>query len=405
MTDRPHLLYLAHRIPYPPDKGDKIRSWHQFQHLCTQYNVHLGCFIDDSRDLQYREKLRNMAASSRFVRINRGFAKLRSLSGLLTGAPLTLSFYPGQAMTQYVHSVQGRFTVRAQIGFSAAVVPFLAPSMAQIPTLVDFCDSDAAKWSAYAEQKKGVMAALFAREGRRLVDYETKILNKAHHSFAVTQKEAAVFAARAGVERAPIVLENGVDTVFFDPLSDFEPDPDIPATGKLAVFVGAMDYAPNIEAVQWFARTVWPGVRASLPDACFAIVGARPTRDVIRLREGPGVLVTGRVNDVRPWLKRSDLAVAPLEIARGIQNKVLEAMAMARPVLASPGAADGIDGVPGRHLQIEPRSEAMARIVVQRLQGGAENEAMGRAARAFVVANHGWAAKLGVLDQVLDELV
>jgi len=346
-----------------------------------------------------------MAASSRFVRINPGLSKLRSLTGLATGSPLTLAFYPGQEMRRFVRSVQADFSLQAQIGFSAAVVPFLAPTMAQIPTLVDFCDSDAAKWSAYADQKTGIMATLYAREGRRLAAYETEILNKVRISFAVTQKEAAVFTDRAGVNRVPTVLENGVDTAFFDPLADFEADPGIQATGKLAVFVGAMDYAPNIEAVEWFAKTLWPEVRASLPNARFAIVGAKPTKDVIRLRDIPGVLVTGRVSDVRPWLKRADLAVAPLEIARGIQNKVLEAMAMARPVLASPGAADGIDAVPGRHLQIEPRSADMARAVIQRLQGGADNEAMGQAARAFVVENHGWAAKLAVLDQVLDALL
>jgi glycosyltransferase involved in cell wall biosynthesis len=187
------------------------------------------------------------------------------------------------------------------------------------------------------------------------------------------------------------VLENGIDTAFFDPAAPFVP---VLGQGRLITFTGQMDYRPNVEAVIGFAREILPDIRARHPDVRFAVVGRAPTA-AVRALAGESVIVTGEVPDVRGWLAASDIVVAPLMLARGVQNKVLEAMAMARPVVASPAAAEGI--AHAGTIRVGDGPDEVSALLEDR----AAAEALGRAGRARVIARYGWDAALAPLDAMM----
>ncbi len=395
---RPEVLFLAHRIPYPPDKGDKIRSWRLFQHLRARFDVHLGCFVDDPEDLQHRDFLRSQCASALFRRLDPRIARLKSARGFLTGAPLTMPYYRDAAMARWVSAARDR-GVAAEIAFSSSMAQYIARPREGGIRIIDLCDADSAKWKQYAERRKGLMAMIYAREGRRLAKAEREMIAWSDAAFAVSPEEARVLAAGQG---HPHWYGNGTDTDFFDPDGE---DPGGDAPKAEIVFVGAMDYWANADAAVWFVNECWPAVRASQPHATLAIVGARPVRQVRALAAEPGVAVTGRVRDVRPFLKAARLAVAPMRVARGVQNKVLEAMAMARPVVATPAAAEGIDAAPGEELVIADGADSFARSVCDLLDDAGRRRAIGAAARARILRDYSWRRQLARFDAVLDPLL
>ena len=397
---KPDLLLLTHRIPYPPNKGDKIRSWFLLKNLCENWTVHLGCFVDDPDDLQHVEFLQNMTASSVIVEIDPGRAKLKSLTGLLSGEALSLTFYRSKKMSDFVAQVRAANDIKVQMAFSSGVAPFLMPS--EIPTVIDFCDSDAEKWRAYGQQRKGLGAFIYGREANILARKEREFQNQASHSFAITKAEADIFNDREGVETRVDYWENGVDTHYYDPDADFE-NADVGRNDL--VFVGAMDYAPNIEGVSWFCETIWPSLKQRYPALTFAIVGSKPTRKVEQLGQLDGVKVTGRVEDVRPWLQSAKLVVTPLLVARGIQNKVLEAMAMAKPVISSQAAATGIHALVREEICVTQNGEDMISQIAEFLENPDKAAKIGHAARQRVVRDYSWPAKLERLDKCLHGLI
>lgn len=396
------LLFLAHRIPYPPDKGDKIRSWHLLRHLSETWNVHLGCFIDDPRDDQYCDHLKSVTASQCFVRINPNLSKVKSLLGLITNDPLSFAFYRSRQLRDYVATVHRDVKPAAQVGFSSAMAGFLLEPDTKIPTLIDFCDCDAEKWRAYAQSKSGIGRMIYAREAQTLTRSENLIIERADAAFAITASEAQLFNQRKETTKTVGFFGNGVDTSFYAPNADFTPFTDKRAE---IIFVGAMDYLPNVEAVTWFVSDVWPHLQSNHPNIRFAIVGSKPTAAVKALSAHKNITVTGRVDDVRPWLEGADISVAPLRIGRGIQNKVLEAMAMERSVIASHEAGEGIDAIDGTHLIKTADAPAMIAAINQLLNDADQRAKIGTAARAYVKNNHSWSAKLHVVDECLARLV
>jgi sugar transferase (PEP-CTERM/EpsH1 system associated) len=275
------------------------------------------------------------------------------------------------------------------------------PARCPVPVIMDFVDVDSAKFSAYAEQDPfGPMRWVHAREGRLLAQWETAVANRAAHALFVSEAEAALFRSRYhGPSSRVLAIENGIDLARFDPAATMAAI--TPPPGPLAVFTGQMDYRPNVEAVQMFAQHILPALRARVPGAGFAIVGRAPTADVLALARIDGVTVTGEVPDTRPWLAAADAVVAPLAVARGVQNKLLEAMAMARPVVASPAAAQGIDAVPGQALHVADTRDQWVDACAGLFADPAAAAAMGAAARARMVARYGWEATLAPLEALL----
>jgi polysaccharide biosynthesis protein PslH len=389
------ILYLVHRLPYPPNKGDKVRSYHLLRHLAQRHEVLLGTFVDDADDVAHVPALSEWCSEVKAVRLRPGRARVASLSGLVAGEPLTLAYYRNAELLAWVRRLRG---IDAVVVFSSSMAQYAEGF--EGPVLVDFVDVDSAKWTDYAKARRWPMSWLYRREGAQLLAYERRVAARVRRSFFVTEKEAGLFAGLAP-ECAPRVqaVGNGVDTQFFAPdparASPFEAE-ELPL-----VFTGAMDYWPNADAVTWFVQEMLPALRRRHPRLRLSIVGRSPTPAVQALA-GDAVRVTGTVADVRPWLQHAAVVVAPLRLARGIQNKVLEAMAMARPVVTAQACAEAIDAAPGRHLEAAAGAAQFVEAVAGLLAEPPRAEAMGRAARMCVEQRYGWAARLAPIDHFLE---
>ena len=396
---KPNLLLLVHRIPYPPNKGDKIRSYQLLRHLAQDYNVYLGTFVDDQDDWQHVATVQTLCAGSHFAALNPTLARVRSLGAIPGGRALSLDYYRDAGLAAWVGDVMRQRAVERIVVFSSPMAQYAEPyrSARQV---IDFCDVDSEKWRAYADNKSWPMSWLYRREARQLLAYERRIAAETCASLFVSAPEAELFR-RLAPESAQRIshVSNGVDTEYFSPERPY----DSPYAGadQALVFCGAMDYLPNIDAVKWFAREVLPLVRARHPQARFVIVGARPTAEVTALAADPAVTVTGTVPDVRPYVAHAAVCVAPLRIARGIQNKVLEAMAMGQSLVVTPQALEGIDAQPGQHLLVAAEPNDFAAQVARLLEQ--PNPALGQAARATVVQHYGWSSHMRRIPQLLEE--
>jgi sugar transferase (PEP-CTERM/EpsH1 system associated) len=392
------LLLLIHRIPYPPNKGDKIRSWHLLKHLAGQYRVHLATFVDDPDDWQHVPHVEAQCASSHFAALHPLRARVRSLGALATNRSLSLDYYRNAGLQRWVDETMAAHKIERVLVFSSAMAQY-AEKFPQARRVVDFCDVDSDKWRQYADQKSWPMSWLYRHEARQLLAYERQVARDCDASLFVSQPEADLFRKLAPESDAKIgFFNNGVDTDYFSP----EPAHVSPyqAGERVLVFTGAMDYWPNVDAVQWFATDIFPQLRAAFPGLRFYIVGARPSPAVEALGKLDGVAVTGTVPDVRPYIAHAKVAVAPLRIARGIQNKVLEAMAMATPVVVSPQALEGIDAEPGTELVLADGAAAFVEAVSNLLSRQAD--AMGRAARAKVERQYSWPSNLACIGERLE---
>ena len=390
------LLFLAHRIPFPPNKGDKIRSFNLLRHLSTRYAIHLGAFVDDPDDWQYRDALKPYCASIKLLPLHPRRAKLASLVGLLTGEALTLPYYRNRELARWAHELAASGAVTRGLAFSSAMAQFMPAGLAR--RVLDMVDVDSDKWTQYAPTQRWPLSWLYAREGRKLAAWEARVARDFDATLLVSNAEAALLQQRAPAAQHKIgAFENGVDAEYFSPARDY-PNPYPPGVQGV-VFTGAMDYWPNIDAVSWFAERIFPAVRAAVPGAQFTIVGSHPAEAVLALSRQPGVVVTGSVPDVRPWLAHAACAVAPLRIARGVQNKVLEAMAMARPVVASAQAAEGIRAEAGRDFTLARGEAEFARAVVAQLQ----TVSSAAPARDCILAHYDWARNLGTIDPLFEQ--
>lgn len=389
------LLYLVHRMPYPPNKGDKVRSYHLLKHLVSQHRVFLGTFIDDPADEPHIDTLRAMCAGVHVARLDPRSAKLRSLRGLLDGQALTLRYYRDAGLADWVDRMVREHQLTTAVVFSSSMAQYVEHRPG-LRMLVDFVDVDSAKWSDYAQAHRGPLSWIYRREGTHLLRYERQVAARADASFFVTESETSLFRSLAP-ECADQVeaMCNGVDADFFAP----DPRRASPyAPGEQAVvFTGAMDYWPNIDAVTWFVQEVLPQLRETWPALRFHIVGRSPSAAVLALR-GEGVNVTGTVDDVRPYLQHAAVVVAPLRLARGIQNKVLEAMAMGRPVVASASCAAPIDATVGRDLLAASHAAEFASAVSTVLAAPARAADLGSAARQCVLQRYSWQSHLARIE-------
>lgn len=396
------ILFLCHRIPFPPDKGDKIRSWNILRHLARRHRVHLGCFIDDPRDHAHREHLRAVAGGEcHFAELSPSIGKLRALPALLKGTALTLDYYRDSGLQHWADGLLARRRPDAALAFSSAMAPYLmGKGWSGVRRVLDMVDIDSDKWAQCARQGRWPLAAVHRREARTLLAFERRAAAAFDATVLVSPHEAELFRTLApDVADKVSDAANGVDAEFFSPDRRYD-DPYRPRPAPL-VFTGAMDYWPNVDAAVWFARDILPRIQSRRPQTGFAIVGSNPAREVQALADLPGVRVTGRVPDVRPYLAHAAAAVAPLRVARGIQNKVLEAMAMARPVIATPAAVQGIDAEDGTHLRLADGAESFAETVLAVLAAAEAAAALGQRARDRVLWAYGWQRNLERLEALL----
>lgn len=402
-----NLLYLVHRLPYPPNKGDKVRSCHLLKHLAAKHRVFLGTFVDDPDDEAYIDTVRELCADLHVARLHPRTAKLRSLTGLLTHQALSLRYYQDGGLQAWVRQTLAEQKIDATVVFSSVMAQYVesTPGATCPPMLVDFVDVDSAKWTQYAANHRWPLSWLYRREGERLLAYERAVAARAKRSFFVTENETMLFRQLAP-ECAGVIeaMSNGVDADFFSPnpalASPFAGKPSEPEQIPV-VFTGAMDYWPNIDAVTWFVSDILPALRQARPQLRFYIVGRSPPPAVVALASD-AVVVTGTVPDVRPYLQHAAVVVAPLRVARGIQNKILEAMAMARPVVASQSCVEAIDARTGEELISASDAADFVREIDALLKSPARAAAVGQSGRQRVVKSYSWSAHLAGIDRYLD---
>ncbi len=393
---KPPLLFLTQRIPYPPIKGEKIRPLQILKHLRQTYDVHLGTLVDDPRDMEHIPTVRALCASAHFGVIDRRRAKVTCLRGLLTGEPLSVTFYHDRGLDAWIGEIIARVAPVAIVVCSSNMAPYvLDRRAANRVCLVDLADVDSEKWRAYAGQGSPAMRWVHRREWRQTAALEARIAAECTWSTFVSEEEAALFRSQHPAAGNRIrAISNGVDHAYFDPALPAAPVYD--TARRNFVFTGTMDYPPNIDAVTWFATDILPQIQRTARDAQFHIVGSSPAAPVQALAGRPGVSVTGRVPDVRPYLAHATAAVAPMRIARGIQNKVLEAMAMARTVVLTADALEGIRATPAQEVILANTAGAFAEACL-----APPDPAIGTAARQRVLSDYSWPALLQAFDPLL----
>jgi sugar transferase (PEP-CTERM/EpsH1 system associated) len=383
-----NILFLTQRVPYPPDKGDKIRAYHQLRGLAERgHAVHLVAFADNRSDLRHEASLREICASIRFVPISARQAMPRVVAGLGQRAPLSLAYFRSGSMRRVVE--------RSLIDIQPSTVFVCSSAMAQFAprdlahrTIVDMVDVDSEKWRAYARHSAGPRAWVYRVESQRLRQYEQALLSRVALVMVCAEREAALLDSSTG--RRPDTLEvitNGVDLDHFRPCAVAG----YGAAGAKLLFTGGMDYLPNVDAVRYFANEVLPRIRSRRPDAEFVVAGRNPTRQVRQLGSRAGVQIVGQVPDMRPYFMQATGSVVPVRMARGVQNKLLEAMACGRAVVATPQVAAGLAAVAGEELLVAQNGPDFAEASLRVLDEEPLRARLGQRARLFVQREHGWA--------------
>ncbi|WP_417617591.1 TIGR03087 family PEP-CTERM/XrtA system glycosyltransferase [Parasphingorhabdus sp.] len=385
------ILFLTHRVPWPPNRGDKIRSHHLLQELMDCAPVHVACFADDEAEQQI-DWARKVELQSCEIVIRTKPKWLGGIEAIVSGKPVSVACFDSPEIHAYVAHVIATRPIDCIFVFSGQMAQFI-PADFGGRVVMDFVDVDSAKFESYADEGSGPMAWINRREGRLLRAYEKDVAGLADYSLFVSDAEARLFRKRSGLSDARVkAIGNGIDLEFYG-APDVQPE-GLEQSGPMILFTGQMDYQPNVQAVQSFSNEVMPNILARFPEARFAIVGRAPAARVQQLDGRNGTIVVGSVDDIRRWIMAADVVVAPLRIARGIQNKVLEAMAMAKPVVASACAAEGIDAISGEHFLIAESVGDEARLVCELLDNPQQARRLGEQAKRLIDTQYSWQTQL-----------
>jgi sugar transferase (PEP-CTERM/EpsH1 system associated) len=388
------ILFLCHYVPYPPDHGAKIRAYHFIRHLSRNNSVTVATLAHTAGELTQVIGLKDYCEEVIAEVLRPRVRWLQALRALASRSPSCVAYFRSAKL-------QDRIDQKLKSGNFDRIVVFCA-FMAQYVLewqggyrVLDFVDIDSAKWAEYSRCKAFPLSSGYALEAAKLRNYEYVISRHFHHCAVISQGEFEEFE-RLGVPVPCTIVPNGVDTDYFNPNGNRQPE------SSTIVFLGRMDYFPNIDAVLYFTKSVLPIIREAVPDVEFRIIGSNPTPAIRRLRQIPGVIVTGHVPDVRPFLTDAAVSVAPLKMARGTQNKVLESMAMGIPVVATSEAAKGVDAIPEQHILIGNTPDAFARQVIRILKDRKVRANLSKVGRERVEQVHSWLRSMEFLDTILN---
>ncbi|MBN1588459.1 MAG: TIGR03087 family PEP-CTERM/XrtA system glycosyltransferase [Pirellulales bacterium] len=386
---RPQVLFIAHRVPYPPDRGDRIRSFHLLKFLAARADVCLAFLSDHAVPDETMSVLRRYCRRVADVRLDRRLRWLGAARSMALGRTATEGLFGSRRLKHIVRDWSANTRFDAVFAFCSSVAQYLdAPALAGVPTVIDLVDVDSQKWFDYAEHSRGPRQKVFRLEGKRLRRLEASLSNRAAAITLVSPQEARLYRSFCPAEHV-YVIQNGVDLEYFAPQET--------SAGSAAdhcVFVGALDYEANLDGVTWFCQEIWPRVRQRCPHMVFRLVGSNPGTAARRLATLPGVELVGEVPDVRPYLSDAAIALVPLRIARGLQNKVLEAMAMGKPVVVTPQALEGIGATPGVHVTQAATPDEWVEAMVNLISYPDHRNRLGLAARAFVEQQFLWKNQL-----------
>lgn len=386
------IFYLAQRVPFPPNRGDKIATFNQISRLAKNHEIEVFCLADIEEDESNVRGLEALAVAVNVVPLSPGQARLRALIAMAGRRPLTLAYLHEPEFRRILEDRYHRAPPDAVVVYGSGLAQYVE-SWSATPRIMQFADLDSMKWREYAKRSRPPMCWVYRVEAARLIEYERYLARTFSRSVLSTEEEKLELESSApGVIASSIV--NGVDLEYFERSRT-------PKELRHLVFTGVMNYYPNVDGMVWFCREILPLVRRDMPDAQLTICGSRPTREVQALAKYPGVTVTGRIPDVRVHLAAAEVAIVPLRVARGIQNKLLEAMAMSLPCVATPVAATGIRAMAGRDLFVADGAEEFADRVIRLLRDPGLRDRMGAAARNAVEVEHNWDSQVAKLEAIL----
>jgi sugar transferase, PEP-CTERM/EpsH1 system associated len=408
-----NILFLAHRIPYPPNKGDKIRSFNEIKYLSKNNNIFLGTILDNKSDMEVLNELKRYCKESYFVYFNKRISALRSL---FSRKPFSISNFYNSRLQEYVDEILENENIDTVICFCSVMAEYIFKSrlykekdLDDIRLIMDFVDLDSDKWLQYAKYTRFPLNLLYKLENKRLFKYEIRINKIFDISIFVSQREVHVFKELYHEARNLHIIPNGVDYNYFlskQINSSSQPAIRNPQTAiikkqPVLIFTGIMDYFANEDGVNWFCKHIFPKIKAEIPDVQFYIVGNYPTKKVMSLSMIDGVIVTGYVEDIREYYMMADICVVPLRIARGLQNKVLESMSTGNAVVATSNASNGITSHDSIDIVIADDVESFAKKTISLLKNENRRKELGKKAVENILKNYSWDTNLKAFDNLL----
>lgn len=385
-------------MPYPPNRGDRITTYHEVRLLAQRHQVHVAALAESKEEASGVGALREICETVDVALLPRWRSKIQAASLSLSPLPLTLPFYFSPELAAKVALRLGTVKFDLIHAYSSSTAQYVDWA-GHLPRVMQFADLDSIKWREMGQMNRWPKSWVYRAEAHRLLWYERSIARRYQRCLVVTEEEREEMMRFIPHARSAVAA-NGVDIDYFLPV-DEEPEPDH------LVFVGVMDYYPNEEGMEFFCTEILPLVRSKRPECQITIVGARPLERVQKLGELPGVTVTGAVDDIRPYMARASVAVVPLRLARGVQNKVLEAMSMSIPTVCTTASFRGAQAVEGVHGLVADDPEIFAEHVITLLENPRLREELGRAGRELMVETFSWEAQVRKLEllykQVLSE--
>ena len=396
-----NILFLAHRIPYPPDKGDKIRSFNEIRYLSRNNNIYLGTTLDLKSDRKHITALNQYCDEIHAIYF---WKKIRLFINCFCRCPFSVAYFYNKSLQNYVDKTLNEKKIDTIICFCSTMAEYIFRTpkfrnkeLGNVKLIIDYVDLDSDKWFQYAKYSKFPRNLLYKAENRRLSRYEIKVEQAFHHSVFVSKRELDVFQKLCPDTNKITVISNGVDYEYFKPSIKTVSEKRAPAL----VFTGIMDYFANEDGVTWFCEKIFNKIKAEIPGVQFYIVGNRPTKAVKKLQKKYGVIVTGFVSDIREYYWLADVCVVPLRIARGLQNKVLEAMATGNAVVSTSNAINGIVAHNNLDVIVEDNEELFAKRVIELLRDESKRKELGENAVKNIHKNYSWKENLKAFDLLL----
>ena len=397
-----NILLLSHRVPFPPNKGEKIRTFYQLKCLSELgHQIHLFSPYEDKADLAHFNTLGKTLCTT----VNAAPLKhkaLRLVKGIAKNQSLSIANFYDKNLQQHVDLFLSDNTVDAILCTASSMAEYIFKSSVlktinKKPLLImDFMDVDSDKWGQYKQNSSFPMSIIYAREQYLLSKYEKRIVEQFDACYLIAQAEVTLFNQQVIQSDKVQVMGNGLDTIAFYPAKEKEANP-----YPIFLFTGVMDYKPNVDAVVWFAEKCWGDIIKQHPRAKFIIAGMNPNKDVMKLVELTGVEVTGFVDDILPYYHQADIFVAPFRLARGVQNKVLQAFSCALPVISTPMGAEGIICQADRDILIASSPEQFIKQANKLIAQPTLAQSIGESALQIIQQHYSWPSQLQPLVNLL----
>jgi polysaccharide biosynthesis protein PslH len=387
------ILYVCHRVPYPPQRGGKIRPFNMISHFSKKHEVTVASLARSREEFEESKGLERHCKELICERVTPLAAGARMLLRTPTRIPFSMGYFFSPRLKSRIEAAVARERFDFVFVHCSSVAQYVA-DIHGIPKILDFGDMDSQKWLIYGQLRTFPLSLAYTLEGKKLEAEERRLSPLFTVNTCTTQEELATLRG-FGTGVPSDWFPNGVDHAYFAPSAEpYDPD--------LISFIGRMDYYPNQEAMFRFCKSTLPLIREQRPQTKLVIIGANPSAQIKQLANLPGVSVTGSVPDVRPHVTRSAVNVAPLRIARGTQNKILESMAMGVPVVTSDVAARGVDAVPGEHLLCATTPMEESQALLSLLSDPSRRKRFSEAGRARVLSHHDWRASMRRLDGIVE---